>query len=415
MYKRICVLGDKNQFLPFDYKQPADSALRSMGQNSGNNVFIFALQKMTLTNKANVDFMSLQEFFACPECVNDRYDALLYSPANILAPWTKDKFAGLKHWTQALKKVKIPVCFVGVGSQSDKYYSLDFISDFKKEGYDFIKALLKHGNRVGLRGYFTAEVVKKLGFSDKDFAVVGCPSLFMNGPGLKIEKTDLKPNDLNPVFNGNHFWFDSGFHKLFGQYSKSIFVCQDLMYRLMYDASALTEVDAQYLRSDLFEWLFKSKRVRLYCDFMAWLHDMKTGGFNFSVGTRIHGNIVSLLAGIPAYIDAFDSRVKEMAEFFDIPHGDINPETLDLYELYQCANYYKFNATFKDKFDNFKRFLEDAGFPCFEDEKYINRTISKLRFSQPDYNTTNEQVHDFTREYWHLYYPESTKTPEDNK
>ena len=62
MYKKICLLGDKNQFIPFDYSQKADIALQSMGLNSGNNVFGFALQKMTLTKTQCVDMVSLSHF-----------------------------------------------------------------------------------------------------------------------------------------------------------------------------------------------------------------------------------------------------------------------------------------------------------------------------------------------------------------
>ena len=71
MYKKICLLGDKNQFIPFDYSQKADIALQSMGLNSGNNVFGFALQKMTLTKTQCVDMVSLSHFFNFTAEINE--------------------------------------------------------------------------------------------------------------------------------------------------------------------------------------------------------------------------------------------------------------------------------------------------------------------------------------------------------
>lgn len=83
-----------------------------MGLNSGNNVFGFALQKMTLTKTQCVDMVSLSHFFNFTAEINEKYDAILYSPANILAPWTKD--TGLRYWIEALRNITIPVYFVGV-------------------------------------------------------------------------------------------------------------------------------------------------------------------------------------------------------------------------------------------------------------------------------------------------------------
>ena len=58
--KRILICGDKNQFNPFDYSQKTNPALASMGLNSGNNVFGFAIQKMLLSSTENVQIHTIQ-------------------------------------------------------------------------------------------------------------------------------------------------------------------------------------------------------------------------------------------------------------------------------------------------------------------------------------------------------------------
>ena len=106
MYKTICLLVDKDQFKPFNYHQNAEQALESMGGNSGNNIFEFALQKMMLTKKQCIKTIPLSYFFKHVEEINEQADALVYSPANILASWTKE--TGLKRWNETLQKFKIP-------------------------------------------------------------------------------------------------------------------------------------------------------------------------------------------------------------------------------------------------------------------------------------------------------------------
>lgn len=390
MYKKILLCGDKNQFLPFNYNVSTAEASRAMGQNSGNNVFGFALQKMTLCNNVQVDMRPIEWVVNNTDIINEKYDACLYSPANILAVWAKN--SNLPMWTETLKKIKIPFHFVGVGAQSDRHYNLNFVESIQNEGYEFIKSILNTGGRIGLRGYFTADVVKKLGFKEEEFTVTGCPSIFMNGPDIKIEKKNITRENLKPIFNGNHFWFSEDFHHYFYDYPQSIFVCQDLFYALLYDIQSFDKKDLYLLQGSLFADMFKENRIRLYCDYLAWDKDIRENKFNFCVGSRIHGNVTSLLAGIPSFVDAVDSRVRELAEFFDIPHGYIEDSQTDLLKLYETADFTNFNKTFSLKYKNFKKFMENAGLPCLENINTINKEISKLNFKQPKIKTSYKKI-----------------------
>ena len=103
------------------------------------------------------------------------------------------------------------------------------------------------------------------------------------------------------------------------------------------------------------------RRILLFLDIPIWRKYLIEGKFNFSYGTRIHGNIISILSGIPALICACDSRTREMAEFFSIPI--IMPENSEktLEELYELADYRKFNSTFSKNFHLFEKFLKSNG------------------------------------------------------
>ena len=138
---------------------------------------------------------------------------------------------------------------------------------------------------------------------------MGCPSLYMNGPDLKIQKKEISKTQIKPIFNGNRIWFNSEYHHYFSDYPQSIFVCQDLFYSLLYDINSFTN-EYYFLQDGLFLDLFKNNRIKLYCDYLAWDKDLKEQNFNFCVGSRIHGNVTSILAGIPSFVDSIDSRTR---------------------------------------------------------------------------------------------------------
>ena len=81
---------------------------------------------------------------------------------------------------------------------------------------------------------------------------------------------------------------------------------------------------------------------------------------DFSFGSRIHGNIVALSAGTPAYVLAHDSRTLELARYHDIPHSLVPDLTADVdaAELYEQADYTAFNAGQAERWDRFAGFLE---------------------------------------------------------
>lgn len=376
--KRILICGDRNQFIPFNYSLDNHSALASLGLNSGNAVFGFSIQKITMSKTVKVDMKPISWIMKNPDIINESYDICLYSPANILAVWAKER--SLNKWSDLLQKIKIPFTFIGVGAQSTYDYSLDFVATIKDEGYRFIKSILETGGKLALRGYFTAEVVKKLGFLNSDFEVLGCPSLFMNGAGLVIDLNKLNVNsqcDLKPIFNGYTFYFNKNYHHFFTDYPTSVYICQDIMYKMLYDISSFN--DEYFLFQDgLFLELFKQNRIQMFCTFPEWQKYLIDNKFNFSIGSRIHGNIVSLLSGIPCYIEAIDSRVRELAEFFEIPYGSIKNPNLDLYDIFSKLDYKNFNTNFNKKFYNFKKFLNEQSIPCFDDAQYINEKLNSI-------------------------------------
>lgn len=393
--KRLLLCVDKDQFKEFNYSQPWHSAMKSMGFNSGNNVFQFALQKILTSPHVKLDIDNTflndtEKFIAKADYINNTYDALITSPANVLALWAKE--TALPRWTNAIIHIKKPFHFVGVGAQSNLNYSLEFVDKIRYEAKEFLNAILNTGGSIGLRGHFSGEVLKKLGYLESEYEVIGCPSLFMNGPKLNIMTPAISEEDFKPVINGFRCWFDLHFHRFFFKYPQSIYVCQDEFYKLLYQPNKCVEKDLNYLRTDLFEKLYKENRVALYCEFLAWYNDLKNRELNFSMGSRIHGNVVSLLAGIPAYVDVIDSRTRELSEYFNIPNSSLPREITDPYELYCSLDYKNFNSNFPELFKTFKKFFTDISLPFLDNEQYISEKINKVVYTKVYKNDKLEEI-----------------------
>ena len=366
MHKRILLCLDREQFEPFNYDLNYKKAMTSLGWNSGNNVFQFALEKL-LTNKYNqtsvdTNFLHVNEpyFNETIEYVNSNYDCLVFSPANLISQFANVKI--LETLTERINKIKIPVYAIGLGAQSDREYSLDFIQGIRSNAFSFLKAILKTGGRLGLRGYFSADAVKKLGFTASDYSVIGCPSLFMKGANLKIIKKDISEKELRLAVNGFRAWYSPDIQAYFKSFPKSLFVCQEEFYKLLYNFQDFDWKEYQYLADSNHKFydMYKDAQIKLYCDFQSWYNDIISKGINFSFGCRIHGNIVPILAGIPAYIDMFDSRVRELGEYFEIPGSFLHTGWQRPYELYLNADYTKFNKNFLDKYRRFENFMSSC-------------------------------------------------------
>ena len=368
MHKKILLCLSRNQFEPFDYTLDYQQVNASLGGNSGNNVFQYSLQKL-LSNKnnqveINTSFLLVQdeEFYTQLDYINNNFDCLVFSPANVLSSFASSFF--LKELTNRINKLTIPVYVIGLGAQSGRDYSLAYVDEIKVNATNFIKAVLNSGGKIGLRGYFTADVMKRLGFSEADFSVIGCPSLFMKGPGLKVDNSNISgPDQLITAINGFRAWNNPACSKYLQHHKSSFFVCQEEFYKLLYQTSKYSWREVVYLFDKEKKWLkaYRNNQIKLYGDFPTWHNDLKRLGVHFAYGCRIHGNIVPILAGIPAYVDTFDSRVRELGEYFNIPNGLIKEGFADPWELYQKTDYTKFNNEFENKYRIFEQFMDKCG------------------------------------------------------
>lgn len=295
--------------------------------------------------------------------INEHYDSIILSCANI---FSIDYCKTMEKYTEEFANIRIPIFVISCGVQASSYAELqELIKQIGDTSARFIDTIYCTGGEFSLRGYFTKEFFDKLGFPTA--VVTGCPSLYQNGRELSINKPQLEKNQLKPLINGKKNVLSTKLYsQIFHEYSNAVFIDQDHYGEYLYDldTTVLDKLDLKHLmelvkkESYLALELLASDRMRYFIDMPNWREYIINEGYNFSFGVRIHGNIMSLLCGIPAVVYACDSRTREMAEFYDIPIFESGKKST-LYDIYCDSNYDKFNKTFGDKYDAYERFLKE--------------------------------------------------------
>ena len=358
--KKVLLYLNKEIFEPTNYKLlPYDFDL--YGGNTGNLLFFQASRQYLLN--AGIDFDYYCQDMTINE-INENYRCIILPTANLLSTNKKVR-QRMRNYTELFSRSKIPVFILGIGAQAPDYNSLpDLYQTIKNDASAFIKTVYETGGQFSLRGYFTEELFKKLGFQQA--VVTGCPSLYQHGRDLQVTTDKVKLSDFKPLINGTVEYLSTPkIRQFFKDYPQSQYLDQDQFLDILYKEFPL-ELSRKTMAKLLKKYsaaglkLVTEKRLNLFADLPVWKKYIKDNQFNFAFGQRIHGNIISVLSNVPAVVHQHDSRTRELAEFFEIPTVS-STDGKSLYEIYENADYSRFNRNFAAKYDNFAGFLNRHG------------------------------------------------------
>lgn len=333
--------------------------------NAGNLAFATAVYRQIRTEhtEVSVDGMYLDSV------VSKNAAARLNAEADVvvlpLADAFRRSFVGqLKRLSRIIEKLTIPVIVIGVGGRAKltEGSTLDAVETVNKAATRFVRAVLDHSESIGVRGHYTAEYLESLGFSSDRIDVIGCPSMFDLDHPRSIEKpASLDPNDpmiltLSPYIPRIEEFLQ---HNM-SRYPNMVFMPQrreDL--RLLLWGEPVKGYRSG-LPSDVNDPLYRSGRMAMGVDVSTWANF--AGQHKFAVGTRVHGSMVALHGGTPAFLLAHDTRTLELAEYHQIPHMQITEGgPLDALELFEQADYTNYNAVADERWRTYAAFLERNG------------------------------------------------------
>lgn len=346
---------------PFTVAAPGKVFRKNLiGENVGNLLFQQASYKLLQTEGTEVVTGRLLGGREEAERISSEFDHVVIPLANAFRFSFRPEVDRL---SETIESLTVPVTVLGVGAQMHLDGDLARLDRMRGSVSRFMRAVLDRSPSVGVRGEFTERYLHSLGFSDTD--VIGCPSLYMNGPDLQVTKRVAKLNRLSKIsLNLTPYVTALGplVEQQMRRYPRLRYAAQHReALGMLLDGSRLrTEVLAEEQRllpTHHGHPLISRNRTSFFVDPRPWIRYLSR--FDFSFGTRIHGNIAALLAGTPAHVLAHDSRTLELARFYDIPHTPMNQVTAatDAADLYAGSDYAAFNAGLPARFAHFADYL----------------------------------------------------------
>jgi len=356
----------KTAFLNFrkcENNDPSKENFERVGGNSGNIVFCNSLQNMIRCE--SVTTQDLMERAS-------EFDSLVVRDFI-----TIKEGADLAWFQKILKAFKNKVIVpISVGLQA-----VEMKPDFMLHE-NAVRILSEIAERaiLGIRGEYTAFILNKHGI--KNIRVVGCPSMYFQG---NYNRTVIK-KDFKDVKN-----IISNYKTISNRSDNALDI--SIIDFLSKNTGAFVEQTPFYAGSEVSNGSLKKylnflrNNRKLFFNFDEWYRFVKK--YDFCIGGRFHGNVVAVLAGVPALFLTQDSRTKEMTDFYEFPTIAINnfdtSKSMEYY--YDMADYTNFNKNYAKKLDNFIDFclqnnLEvNHGFQQYMYRKITekNRLILKLK------------------------------------
>ena len=350
------------------------------GGNIGNMIFTNSIARTLLVDDDTViDYLDLRRQKlddAYAAFVNETYDFFLIPLANAFKSTNYDELMII---TAFVKKLKIPCCIIGVGIQRTiSKARFSEVYPHCEEAKAMVAAVLEKSPMIGVRGELTGEFLQDLGFlPEKDFTVIGCPSMFTYGDTLP----EIKPTVLSAA---STISFNSKveFEKLDGYRPFVEFASRnmELFPNMIYVQQQIDDVRMIYLDSIKQDLRAKksydvSKAVR-FTNIPAWI-DYFRENVDFSFGSRIHGNVAAILAGVPSVAVPYDRRVLELAEYHNIPYIKVKPlaKVKTLYDVFERADFSSVHHGHKERFQHYLDFLHTLGLDTIYDHDYKGEKI----------------------------------------
>jgi Polysaccharide pyruvyl transferase len=357
--KRILLRSGKD---PFEIASPETTLEANLiADNSGNLVFMEAAHKILSAPGVEVvaDHRAISPRDAAR--INAEYDAYVIPLANAFRLTFEPL---LDRLTQVIERLRIPVVILGVGAQGTIDYDTQRLKPIERSVRAFARAVLDRSPSIGVRGELTRDYLQGLGF--RDVEVIGCPSMFLWGENLRVEKrVPHLGHDARVVLNVSPYVKAMGSVVMANveRYPNLTYVAQDIatLQMLVWGESAKAAATQSRVPVHGSHPLFAERRTRLYLDPWPWIRDLREADFSF--GTRIHGNIAALLAGTPAFVFAHDSRTLELARYFGIPHRAMRdvPADVDPADLYAEADFTALNDGHPARLATFLDYLSRNG------------------------------------------------------
>lgn len=336
-----------------------------IGNNTGNMIFANSMFRTVMTEDTKVDTIATNRSFSKEEMerINKEYDCFIIPLANAFrASFVKE----LEYLTALVKGLQIPCVIAGVGIQAKLNADLTQSFSFDEAAKNFVNAVLEKSSIIGVRGELTGAYLKHLGYiEEKDYTVIGCPSMYMFGKDLPKARVNGLTKESSVSINYK-IDLPKKLHDLIERSMKDLpnfhFVPQSIEeLRLIYAGVPYPvkkhKVIPENYPLSLASEIYRKDKVLGFVNVESWLEFLRSTDFSF--GSRIHGNIAAVLAGTPCFIFAYDSRICELADYHNIPFMPAKDilDTTNVFDVYEKTDFSSVQRGHEERFMHFIDFL----------------------------------------------------------
>ncbi|ABG52352.1 hypothetical protein Tery_3237 [Trichodesmium erythraeum IMS101] len=350
---------------------PEDSTkflIERSGRNTGNLLIGYSV-----TQHLDGECVTMKQI-SDPKKIEDECYCVVIAAANFLHTGFD-----LGFMADFLEKIQLPCVVIGLGAQSNNY---DITKIKLQEGtIRFVKIIAERSTSLGVRGYYTAQVLAYLGIYNVE--VIGCPSFYLScSPELIIKKkpfSDIKKIAINSSRRVTAHSAAPEKMRLAeigllkdAMNHDSDFIAQDEREEAILARKSPADMDtdeksifypilAHYkdLNGEKVKSFF-AQRSKVFFDVPSWEAQIRK--YDFVCGTRFHGNLIALQNGIPATVIAHDSRTRELSELLGMPHvlvQDVQKmEDISIEKLYDLADFSRLHKSYSYLYKRYLSFLK---------------------------------------------------------
>jgi hypothetical protein len=320
--KRAVIIGN-NPYRTDYYRRDFHAVFEEMGSNTGNQAITFGVACHMASSTAFLPWgASVQQ-------IRDAGDVLVFPMANHLG-----KHTDLGRLADRLYEINLPILGLGLGAQANSQNEDIKLTPGTIHWLEAITRLSpSEAPNLGVRGAYTRMQLGKLGFPNASL-ITGCPSNFINPSRTLAEQVRegfrRKPRNI-AVSAGIPFVPD--LEKIEQELADIVsltdgaYIVQHGINMVQIARNQFDVMDAAVLENCR-RYIMPSRSIgeftawcRQYAyaifDAPAWMDFVRR--FDFVVGTRFHGAMFAIQAGVPAGCIAHDSRTLEMCQTMGIP------------------------------------------------------------------------------------------------
>lgn len=274
-----------------------------------------------------------------------------------------------------LEHTGLPVVTFGFGCQARRDQSLAE-AEIDGRSVRLLRVISDLSHSIAVRGEFTAELCRKYGVGNVE--VIGCQSAYMAGianwgslpdapatPAAAVGHVSFGPDEgqvLRLIMQSGSNIISQG-NPLEEAIARGRLSCAEFT-RGAHDFGVWPEVRAILARGPETArryHAFIRDRFHIFYDTETWKAHLEH--YDFAFGTRFHGNMIALHAGVPALWLVHDMRTQELCNHLalsQMPHGEVGPQTR-LQDLAAATDYNAFKAAFPANLARFMGYLERNG------------------------------------------------------